>query len=115
MELISSVETWDYEKLSLWVFESALNYIDEILNEKTCNYVTINDNTKDLLILLKFLKLIIINNSNKDIFSSFDSLIKIFNGSKSLELKIIISDIYFVFKSLKKSLSNICLKLYNFS
>ena len=105
LKILSSIEYWDYEKLSLWIFEDALNYIDELLNEKTLNDNLINENTEDFLIILKFLKLVILNNSNKDVFSSFDHLTKIFNGSNSLEIKILISDIYFVFKSLKKSLS----------
>ena len=77
ISFISSIKYWDFNKISLWAFEDVLNYIDTIFQKySSTNNDEINKNI--LIPLLKFVLLLIQNCYNKEIFSSFDYMEKIY-------------------------------------
>ena len=102
---IVNINTWDYQKISLWAFEDILNFIDEILNQYKQNLNERKDISIDNAIkLLKFIKLLVMNTFHKDIFASFDALEDIFKQTFSLEVKNYIIEIYMLFSEVKKSM-----------
>ena len=108
---ISQIKFWDYSKSSLWAFEEILNYIDELLHKySTANNDDINKNI--LLPLLKFLFQLIKNNFNKDIFSSFDNLQKIYLNTFDLNIKTIIIEINLLFIDNKRCLVHLYKTFY---
>ena len=108
IKYISSINFWDFNKVSLWSFEEILNYIDEILS-KYSNSINNNDINKNILLpLIKFILLLIKNCYNKEIFSSFDNLQKIYLNCLDIEIKILIIEINFLLSDNKYNL----IKLY---
>ena len=103
ISFISSIKFWDFNKISLWAFEEVLNYIDEILQKySNANDQEINKNI--LLPLLKFIYLLIKNCYNKEIFSSFDYMEKIYLTSFDIKIKTIIIEINILFIDIKRCL-----------
>ena len=100
---ISSIKYWDLPKLSLWSFYDILNYIDDLLI-KYKNELNEVKTEEKILQILTFLKLILNNCLNKDIFSSFDNLQEIFFKTFNIHLKNEILDIYSCFADIKKSM-----------
>ena len=97
LRLIENIRLWDFPKISLWAFEEILNYLDILLNinkEKETN----------LIIILKFIRLLLSNTNNKDIFSSFDHFSDIITNSINLTVKTCIIEIYMIYNGVKKSL-----------
>jgi hypothetical protein len=106
ISFISSIKFWDFNKISLWAFEEVLNYIDEILHKYSR---TNNDEiNKGILIpVLKFVFLLIQNCYNKEIFSSFDNLQKIYLSNFDIKIKILIIEINIIFIDNKRSLVHV--------
>ena len=104
IEKISSIKFWDLPKLSLWSFYDILNYIDDLLikYKNEINEIKIEEK---ILKILTFLKLILNNCLNKDIFSSFDNLQEIFFKTFNIHIKNEILDIYSCFADIKKSMN----------
>jgi hypothetical protein len=75
-----------------------LNYIDILFGK----YKT-NDDDK-VLVLLKFIKLLLNNTNNKDIFSSFDHLSDLARDSLNTDIKTLVIEIYLIYTGFKKSL-----------
>ena len=100
---ISSIKFWDFNKISLWSFEEILNYIDSILQKySTTNNDEINRNI--LIPLFKFILLLIQNCYNKEIFSSFDNMEKIYLNSFDIRIKVLIIEINIYFIDIKRCL-----------
>ena len=100
---ISSIKFWDFNKISLWSFEEILNYIDSILQK----YSTTNNDeiSRNILIpLFKFILLLIQNCYNKEIFSSFDNMEKIYLNSFDIRIKVLIIEINIYFIDIKRCL-----------
>ena len=98
------MKSWNFERISLWAAEDILNYIDDLLSKYKQNVIL---NEGKIINILKFLKLLLMNSNNKDIFSSFDHLSEIIRDSIHFELKIIIIEIYLNFQNSKISLSKL--------
>ena len=95
IEFISTIKYWYLPIVSLWSYESTLNYIDELLQKYSndINEIIIKEKLKPLL---NFLLLIIKHSNNLEIFSSFDVLETIFLKTFDIKLKIVIIDIYII-------------------
>ena len=112
ISFISSIKFWDFNKISLWAFEEILNYIDTILQKYSCSN---NDeiNRTILIPLLKFIFLLIKNCYNKEIFSSFDHMQKIYLTNFDIKIKILIIEINIIFIDNKRCLVHVDKIFYN--
>ena len=106
ISFISSIKYWDFNKISLWAFEDVLNYIDTIFQKySSTNNDEINKNI--LIPLLKFVLLLIQNCYNKEIFSSFDHLEKIYLSNYDIKIKTLIIEINIIFIDNKRCLVHV--------
>jgi len=102
LQLIQTIKIWNYDRISLWAAEEILNYIDDLLNEFKKN---VKENEEKIIIILRFLKLLLTNTNNKDIFSSFDHLSEIITETSNFDMKVLIIEIYLIFQNSKTCLS----------
>ena len=102
ISIISTINYWDFPKVSLWTFKDILNFIDDLFEKYQKD---INNNKQNLMKIFKFLKLILSNSLNKDIFLLFDKLEFIFLHSNDFEIKIEILEIYNFFIDNTKSVN----------
>ena len=106
ISFISAIKFWDFNKISLWAFEDVLNYIDTIFQKySSTNNDEINKNI--LIPLLKFVLLLIQNCYNKEIFSSFDHLEKIYLSNYDIKIKTLIIEINIIFIDNKRCLVHV--------
>ena len=96
LQFISSIKFWDLPLTSLWSFEEALNYIDDLLYKYSQD---LNDKiiSEKIIPLLKFIFLLLQNSISKEIFSSFDHLQNIFLKVFDTRVKVYIINIYKLF------------------
>ena len=105
LQLIQMIKIWNYDRISLWAAEEILNYIDDLLNNYKKNVLL---NEGKIIIILKFLKLLLSNTNNKDIFSSFDHLSEIIIETTNFDMKVLVIEIYLIFQN-----SKTCLSIYS--
>jgi hypothetical protein len=98
------MSVWNSERISLWAAEEILNFVDDLLGGYRTN---VKENEDKIIIILKFLKLLLSNTNNKDIFSSFDHLSDIIRDSNNFAVKNLIAEIYLSFQNVKTCLSKI--------
>lgn len=104
--VVEKVMDWNSERISLWAAEEVLNFVDDLLSMYKAE---VRENEDKIIIILKFLKLLLSNTNNKDIFSSFDHLSDIIKEAQNFTIKILISEIYLIFQNSKTGISNLYL------